>query len=196
MVYNFITFVQIESIMKKLFLIITVLFAASCSKDEIKTKGKLDSNALISIRPAVGVKSGDLTAKEIVKKTTSINFWNNLYNVDLNRGFADSQRDTVNVRLLMWGTDIIDQEGKYVPDFIEGRNILLRSVVRNQANTAWIIDTLAYIPNSVLLEAKGKIQTAFADSNFVEVYRLFDQAFRFTPISGAQWRALKVQGLQ
>lgn len=179
-------------IMKKLLFVFIVLFLAGCEK-EPTTKGKLDPNALISIRPAAGVKSY-LSAKEIVKNTWDMCWYNSkVAGTVIVRGFSPAQRDTTNVRLLMWGTDIISIEGKYVPDFIEGNNFLLRDDIDMNAYPR-VYDTLAYIPNSVIIEARAKIQTALADSNFVEVYKLFDEAFTFTPITGAEWRALKAAG--
>lgn len=178
--------------MKKLLFIFIVLFLAGCEK-EPTTKGKLDPNALISIRPAAGVKSY-LSAKEIVKQVSDLSFYNTkITSTELTRGFAPAQRDTLNVRLMMWGTDIIDQQGLYHPNFIEGKDFVFRKAV-DLGHYPPIYDTLAYIPNSVITEAREKIVTAFADSNYTEVYRLFDVAFTFTPITGPEWRALKASG--
>lgn len=180
--------------MKKLFVLIILAFAVISCEKEPTTKGKLDPSALISIRPAVGVKSGYLSAKDIVKKTYELSFYNLAISTNpLARGFSPAQRDTVNVKLMMWGTDIIDQDGKYHPNFIEGKDFVFRDDI-DLGHYPPIYDTIAYIPNSVITEARGKIQTALADSNFVEVYRLFDVAFTFTPITGAEWRALKASG--
>lgn len=177
--------------MKKLIIVCFLLLLASCEKED--NKGKLNPNALISIRPAANVKSY-LSAKEIVKQTRNISFYNsNVFGGELTRGFSENQRDTVNVKLMMWGTDIIDQYGKYTGDFIEGTDFVFRVDVDLNARPP-VYDTIAYIPNSVITEARTKIQTAFADSNFVEVYRLFDVAFTFTPITAAEWRALKKAG--
>lgn len=179
--------------MKKIiYIILTITLFASCEK-EPTTKGKLDPNALISIRPAVGVKSGYLSAKEIVKNTSTLSFYPKNATLPGARGFAPAQRDTVNVRLMMWGTDIIDQFGKYTGEFIEGKDFVFRKNV-DLGHYPPIYDTIAYLPNSVITEARGKIITAFADSNFVEVYRLFDVAFTFTPITGPEWRALRAAG--
>ena len=179
-------------IMKKLLFVFIVMILAGCEK-EPTTKGKLDPNALISIRPAAGVKSY-LSAKEIVKQTSDMSFYNlKMYSLPIARGFSTAQRDTLNVRLMMWGTDIIDQSGKYTGEFIEGKDFVFRKAV-DLGHYPPIYDTLAYIPNSVVTEAREKIVTAFADSNYTEVYRLFDVAFTFTPITGPEWRALKASG--
>jgi len=180
--------------MKNLLIVFILVFAViSCEKEPTTTKGKRDPNALISIRPAVGVKSGYLTAKEIVKNTWELSFYPKNATIPSARGFSPAQRDTVNVRLMMWGTDIIDQDGKYYGNFIEGKDFVFRDDI-DLGHYPPIYDTIAYIPNSVITEARGKIQIALADSNFVEVYRLFDVAFTFTPITGPEWRALKAAG--
>ena len=44
-------------------------------------------------------------------------------------------------------------------------------------------------------EAQIKIEKAFADSNYTEVYKLFNEAFRFKPITAKKWRELKAKGL-
>lgn len=177
--------------MRRIIFILAILLFAGCEKEPI-TKGKLDPNALISIRPAAGVKSY-LSAKEIVKQTYELSFYPKNASLPAARGFSPAQRDTINVRLLMWGTDIIDQQGLYHSNFIEGRDFVFRKAV-DLGHYPPIYDTLAYIPNSVITEAREKIVTAFADSNYTEVYRLFDVAFSFTPIDGQAWRALKASG--
>lgn len=180
--------------MKNLLIVFILVFAVISCEKEPTTKGKLNPNALISIRPAAGVKSDYLSAKEIVKNTYDLSFYNTkIFTVPLARGFSPAQRDTVNVRLMMWGTDIIDQDGKYTGEFIEGKDFVLR-VDKDLVARPAIYDTIAFIPNSVITEARTKIQAAFADSNYTEVYRLFDVAFTFTPITGHEWRALRAAG--
>lgn len=179
--------------MKNLLIVFIIAFAVISCEKEPTTKGKLDPNALISIRPAVGVKSGYLSAKDIVKNTSDLSFYPKNATLPGARGFSPAQRDTVNVKLMMWGTDIIDQFGKYTGEFIEGKDFVFRKNV-DLGHYPPIYDTIAYLPNSVITEARGKIQTALADSNFVEVYRLFDVAFTFTPITGPEWRALRAAG--
>ena len=43
-------------------------------------------------------------------------------------------------------------------------------------------DTIAYIPDAVINTARPLIESAFADENYNEVYRLFNEAFTFIPI--------------
>ena len=183
---------------KYLFLFSILLLAVGCSKDKAPdNKGQLDPDAMISLRPAEGARSetNHLAALEIVKQAYEISFIHNGFpgSSHLRRGFADHQRDLnpENPRLLMYGTDIIDQYGEYTSEFIEGHDFVL---TRQLSITPHLLDTIAYIPNVVIRAAEIAIKAAYADDNYTECYRLFDTAFTFIPITGAEWRALKAEG--
>lgn len=179
---------------KVIILILLVTLFTACEKDN---KGRLDPNAMISIWPAghVGTKAGEhLSDYEIVRQTWDMSLYNP-DNITGNavRGFSKNQRDTINNRLLMWGTDIINSHGEYVPDFIEGYDIVIRRDL-DPDPLKIIYDTIAYVPNSVITSARTQIQAAFAEQNFTAVYAIFDSAFVFIPVTGAEWRALKAAG--
>lgn len=181
--------------MKKIiFVTVLVFLFAACEKDN---KGRLNPNAMISIWPAghVGTKAGEhLSNYEIVRQTWDMSFYNDIFpGGNLIRCFSQAQRDTINNRLLMWGTDIITQQGEYAGDFIEGYDIVIRRDL-NPDPLKIIYDTIAYVPNSVLSVAKVRIQAAYAEQNYTAVYAIFDSAFVFVPITGAEWRALKAAG--
>jgi len=175
--------------MKKFILfLLTALIFVGCDpkQDEIieTPKGKFNPEAMITIRPAKGValrsQVNDLTALQIVKETVNIKFqsqwFSNIYTEDakiLARGFNDQQRDESIPALKMFGTDIIAQDGSFMKEFIYGTNVCFT----NNSN-----DTIAYIPQSVIDSARILIEAAFADSNYVEVYRLFNESFTFQPI--------------
>ena len=172
--------------MKNLFLLLAVAFAfASCEKEiENIDKGKLDPNATILIRAGKGVKTrahvSGLTAQEIVEATANIKFKTQYFSnnyleepILAARGFAEAQRDLSIPALKMWGTDIIAQDGSYMRDFIYGTEIYL---------TDHNNDTIAYIPQTVIDNARTLIETAYADENYTEVYKVFDEAFTFLPI--------------
>lgn len=173
--------------MKKiLFSLMALLVLASCEKnDPDPNKGKLDPNATILIRPAKGVQlkasvSG-LTALEIVEQTYNMVFQSNwsgiMHSEDepykLSRGFSEAQRDLTIPALKMWGTDIITQTGEFSKDFIYGTDFYLVNIDN---------DTIGYIPQAVIDNARVKIEAAYNDENYTEVYRLFDEAFTFLPI--------------
>jgi len=188
---------------KKILTFTLALFLISCENDKVF---KLDPNAKIFIKPAQNgwlsetqkVKSNTehLSALEIVKQATRITFYNvPLFgNQSANVGFAGKDTTSAVPALLRWGTDIISQNGEYVPEFIEGADFVLERIT-NIDKPNQIIDTIGYIPNSVLREAEAAIKAAYEAKDNEEVYRVFDEKFRFMPTTGAEWRALKAQGL-
>lgn len=187
--------------MKKLIYLLLVFAAfAGCKKDN--DNGKLDPKATINLRPAKGVQlradnPQHLTALEIVKQTTNLKWINEELTggitTIIGRGFSDAQRDFNAPMLKMWGTDIIDQEGKYATGFINGRDMVLQRVI-NDGKPNVFVDTIAYIPNSVVIEARKTVKAAYDAGNYTECYRLFNEAFTFIPITGMEWQALKAQG--
>lgn len=203
--------------MKKLmlFLYSSLLFTGlmtlnSCQEDVTKTEKpafRLDPSAMISIKPDVSafpqsirfgvsyLPSQHLSALEIVKYANVIAFYNEDFGtLECSRVFEGFQRDTISERpcLKMWGTDIIDVDGNYVPDFIEGRDFLIKHL----GDDYTVTDTLAYIPNSVISAARDSIKAAMIRNDTEAVYRIFNDAFIFTPITGEEWLELKRQGLQ
>ena len=170
--------------MKKiLFFLLSLIILASCGKDEPSAnKGKLDPNAMILIRPAAGVRAtvSGLTALEIVEQGHEIQFTtrysDDKYNEERDntpaRGFAASQRDFDIPALKMWGIDVINQDGEYIRDFTHATNVI---ITNNNG------DTIAYVPDKVISDARPLIEAAYADENYDEVYRLFNEAFTFLP---------------
>lgn len=179
---------------------------AACNKDDDDVF-RLDPNATISLKPDLSawtLKSSDLksdseylTPLEIVQQTSVMRFKNdrNFGDNDLTRGFSETQRSLNSdpPMLLMWGTDIIDSEGNYVREFIEGNDCILEVWETNSAYSDK--DTIAYIPNSVLRAAEAAIIEAYNNNDYETVYQLFNEAFTFRPTTGAEYRALKEQGL-
>lgn len=174
--------------MKKiLFLLLaaSLAFAGCDPKDVPDPKGKLDPNAMITIRPAKGVKLRStvtgLTALEVVQNAVNIKWqshWsgNNHYETakDIARTFMDSQRDYEIPALKMLGIDVITSEGEYYKDLTYAFNV----VITDMNN-----DTIAYVPDEVINTARPLIESAFNNENYTEVYRLFDEAFTFLPVS-------------
>lgn len=56
------------------------------------------------------------------------------------------------------------------------------------------LDTVAYIPNNVILLAREKIVEAYNNNNYERVYELFDSAYIFVPTTGLKYRALMEKG--
>jgi hypothetical protein len=167
---------------------------AGCCEDETGT-GLLDPNATIKIRPAASAlrSTGHLTGLQIVQLTDGMYFQHD--SVTYERGFSPAQRDTVEPCLKMWATDIIDQEGNYHTRFIEATDCVLIRIHNLDQESEWI-DTIAYVPNQVLRSAQAIIKPAYDEGDYATCYQVFDSAFVFIPITGAEWRALKEQGLE
>ncbi len=127
-------------------------------------------------------------------------------------GFDDGTyyilRDLANNKLKFWGTDAISSAGS-LGDFVTTYTDMVVTVAKWEDGTAAmplgfdmmryndvIFDTVAYIPNSVVLDARAKITTAFDAGDYETCYRLFDDAYVFLPITGAKWRALKAAGIE
>ena len=167
----------------------------------------------------------DYTALDIAKYGATMAFyteWEGAKHVkesQSQKGFM-MQRDTTseNPALLMFGTDIIGTYGEFQKDFLYARDVVITAVRYRGRLTTYndqhsydpndyphslaaaiqkegVVDTIAYLPTSIMREAQVKIEKAFADSNYTEVYRLFNEAFRFKPITAKKWRELKAKGL-
>ena len=181
--------------MKKfLFILSILLLAIACEKNPIidePTNGVYDPEAMITIKaaPAKGYIGG-LTPLEIVEQAYCItwrtNYSDNYYHEHPStpiRAFSDMQKDFETPALKMFGFDILqpillemypDSEyGMFLRDFIDGRDVF---IIDHD------YDTIAYVPNEVLINARPLIWQAYCDSNYNEVYRLFDEAFTFIPI--------------
>lgn len=208
--------------MKKfLFLIIALMgisLAACDPKNDIPEekketpKGKILPDQLVRIEAADGVKlrsteaqyteDGELlpTALEVAKNgyylagtyfiqpDTSL-IWKPAYYSHGERVFGPKMRDTIsdNPALLMFSEDILTEKGLDL-FFVKAYGVYV---------VGYNNDTIAYIPNKQLREAEQKILAAYADSNYNEIYRLFkEEAYKFVPTTGRQYRKLKEQGLQ
>lgn len=182
--------------------LIAMLLAASSCED--KNDGRLDPNAKISLRAAKNTpKTADaatraeehLSAREIVERAHTIAFTNKRYIPDskgITRGFAENQRDIANERLLMYGTDIISYpQGELNNNFIGAEDVVIQGLVNLELS---ILDTIAYIPDATLRAAEIAVKEAYAREDYTAVYKLFDSAFTFLPITGAEWRELKAKG--
>ena len=178
-------------------LLFVALALASCDKKEPKL---LDPNAVLSIRPAKGVQLRSnnpehLSALEIVKQCNAMRFIYHHTGTPAVRGWADAQKDLnhEDPRLKMWGTDIITSWGTLEKEFIKAKDVVFE-IDYGLIDGSNRIDTIAYIPNKTLIDAYNIIKPAYDSGDYETVYSVFDQAYRFIPITGAEWRALKEQG--
>ncbi|MEF9950901.1 MAG: hypothetical protein RR752_06940, partial [Mucinivorans sp.] len=110
----------------------------------------------------------------------------------VNLGISDEQKDLTTPKIMLWGMWVI-HENKLTLEFLESKDMILVTREGMKGNGK-ITDTLAYIPNAQLRAAEKSIKDAYTAGNYDEVYRLFDQAYQFTPINGKDWLALKAKG--
>ncbi len=199
-----------------LLLTATLLIFGSCKDDKQKI---WDPNAMVLIKPdksAFAPKSKmiddntpqHLSALEIVKQGTSLHYINWYDGNGTNKleqgeratyGFADVQKDFNIPALKMWGVHIINQDGRFIKNFIYAEDVVVckdTTIKIDSYHRIRIIDTIAYVPNSVLINAQQPIETAYDEGRYEDVYKMFDEAYTFRPITGAEWRELKAQGKQ
>ena len=171
-------------------LFLTLVLFASCDRgDTPDDRGQLDPNAMILLRPDMSARAqiGGLSALEIVEQGVGIkwqsHYFGNRHHDEprrIERSFADAQRDLSIPALKMWGSDIIMLGGddgltpEFWRDFIYGFEIF----ITDNNN-----DTIAYVPNAVINLARPLIRAAWNERDYNEVYRLFDEAFTFRPIT-------------
>lgn len=55
-------------------------------------------------------------------------------------------------------------------------------------------DTIGYAPNIETRETQDAVRVAFAQKDWTECKRLFEQSYKFRPITGAGYRELQAQG--
>jgi hypothetical protein len=188
--------------MKKLIFIALILALVSCEKEQnfyldpttmLQIKG--EKKALNVGMQKISENPDHLSSLEIVKRATNVRCFNAALNATTGWGAAIgfAGKDTISEEpaLLRYATDILHPDGYFIPDFLEAYDMVIE-VFRNNDD----IDTIAYIPNAVLREAERKIRLAFEAQDYDEVYSVFYNAFKFRPITGAEYRELKKQGLQ
>jgi hypothetical protein len=193
--------------MKKALILLAIIFAiVSCSKDEKPSRFRLDSSAMIYIKPNQNSNSKKLSFSgkyssehlsnlEIVKLGTTMRFYNDsLSNNECVGGFAGKDTISAVPAFLRYGTDIINENGfgkpYLVPDFIYAYDIVIEIFKSNTDH-----DTIAYIPNAVIENARLNIKAALAAKDTASVYTIFNSAFTFIPITGSEYRELKRQNL-
>ena len=132
--------------------------------------------------------------------------------VNGNFGIAPEMRDIEHSRIKMWSEMVIakrpfKENGQRVDKWtllddgwIASRDVRLVVDNLNPITTddgvvipagIWVV---AYIPNAKMDEAQKAIRKAWEAKDNEEVYRLFNEAFTFIPITNNEWEALKEKG--
>lgn len=162
--------------MRNLLLILIAVLTftlTSCDK-----KAKWNSDALILLKPAKtrAIHEG-LSTEDIIDKahviTWRAHWFSDTYWDDekiVTRGFNDQQKDYEKLVLKMFSDDVITRDGAYRKDFTYGYDFYLEDING---------DTIAYIPNSVIDNARTLIEDAFYAHDYERVYDVFNNAFTF-----------------
>lgn len=179
--------------MKKfIYLFVLSALLMACKGNEPQSK-IFDPNAMVTIRgvntPAQATDGvlmasvSGLTDIQIVRNAVNIKWtsrWvGNFYHDEpttIARTFLDTHKDFNKPALLMWGTDIIAYDGEknyFLKDFIYGYDVYI---------TDYNNDSIAYVPNEVLENARQPVEDAWNRGDYEEVYRMFNEAFTFLPI--------------
>lgn len=178
-----------------LMLLGAVLLFTACNKDD--ENNKFDANHRLYItgvnKANKAVRYENLSVEEIVRIDS---VW--LYSSDLHSGiselfeFALGNIDTINNRFAMQAGYI--NNGTYDNIFFAYRNYYLMRFVYGENNEYLGTDTLAYVPNKQITDAKAKIDSLFPLEKWSEIYEIFNNAFTFIPCTGAELRELEKSG--
>lgn len=183
--------------MKRFLLVLlgAVMLFTACKDDE---NSKFDSNHRLYINGVdkankAIVYTDRMSASEIVR-LDSVCLYSNYNGVMLSElfEFALGNIDTINNRFAMQAGYI--NNGTYDNIFFSQRNYYLFKYVKDTVGFSYTVDTLAYVPNKQITDAKAKIDSLFPLEKWSEIYDIFNNAFTFIPCTGAELRELEAEG--
>ena len=192
-------------------IILTLLFTAAlaaCSDDDSRFRGNF-SNVYINGHASANKSAQEkMTVHEILLKgnlTLAAMLYINPQDSSLTTGFGcgfglnhpilgecddyyKHNIDTVNDRLIMLGSYIIENEQlyQYGGVFLKGRNYILEW--HNDPEDWAKTDTVGYIPNSVIEAAQIEILDLWKEGKIDEMYEVFNNSFYFIPCTGEEFR--------
>lgn len=185
--------------MKTIYYLLAALLLLGACEDDDEKSFKIDPDAKIYVKAETSTKyatKSTLTPLEVVKQAQFLMGHNDSIAGDSPLTWTWVGKDTISEEpaLLRWGSDIIYDMTGYGDYGIQYAFINSYDLV---ICTGDLLpdDTIAYIPNSTMINAKALILEAYGNQDTSAVYSSFKDAFKFIPITGAEWRALKAQGL-
>lgn len=187
-----------------LLLISTVILSFSC----LPSIKYIDPWDHISLKVNNSSNSTQLSNTEVVKQATYIQNFNK--NNDMpgdniwTYSIEDSNRKPETNSFQFPGTFVYNLNGTLNPRYLLSENILLvRSIPKKiksgesklNPTKLMTLDTIAYIPSSAIKTAKIEIEKAFIEKRAEDCYKIFEEMMVFTPITGAEFRKLKLTKL-
>lgn len=151
-----------------------------------------------------------LSPRNIVKYSDGITFTNK-DGLTARLGILDDQRDYEHNRIKMYAGMIIGPvphmiDGKrtdvyeLLDDFIKARDIRIEIgkvnpfVTDDGVQVPSKLGVVAYIPNAKMEQAEKAIRKAWEAKDNEAVYKFFNDAYTFTPITDKVWNELKEKG--
>ena len=206
-----------------LFLLVTVL-ATACEKKN-KPLDPDAKVSITGVRSVSKADVGELPSEDIAGTglTDSLEFITRYAleirmtdgNLTPNRGIGAEpdtyymMRDFENWKLKFWASDAITSDGLSLTSWVTLSTDIVLIVVKEEDgraihpleldNTRYfelVHDTVAYIPNAAVLEARAKITAAFNQQDYESCYKIFDDTYVFVPTTGEKWRAMKAAGIE
>jgi hypothetical protein len=184
--------------MRKLLLLLIIPLLFACEEDGFKVKpgAQFRIEPVISSKQSAPAQEEDtihLSHLEIVKQAVCIvmyYFDTQTETYQVGRG-GFSSKDTVSAipALLQNADQIIALDGALMEGYITAYDMVIERTLA--VNT---YDTIAYIPNAQMRASEILIREAYANKN-AAIYDLFNNAFKFIPITGAEWKELKAANL-
>lgn len=194
--------------MKKILFLLSIalVLTTSCEKDPVTDKGKPDTDIIITMRPAEGVKlraglipdtiSG-LTASEIVNRAYGFRY-DASYLVENFQGykghlfthygeghFDESLKNLETLSLKVIARDISSDDEISLICLLYSTDYIIyeaRPVYAGETLLTHVQDPIAYIPNEPIAAAREEILSVFHDGNYAEVNRLLEEVFAFLPM--------------
>lgn len=190
--------------MKNLLYLFLILILASCKVNEPKEPFKIDLTKKVYIKAGLITEKNQapyariapnpehLSPLEVVKQAKMYRYQraDNPKGSFTSSGWAE--KDTVSdiPAFIQYGASLLGLDGFGNPivyeDFLTASDLV---IVDNE------LDTIGYIPNENFINAELKIRQTLADKDTASVYDLFQNAFKFYPITGHEWLELKKQNL-
>lgn len=196
------------------------LFALSGCKDK-KKEFNINPNAQIAISAdkTKVIPSAPYSMETVVTYAWEIVFWATKFDGDKPSGQAIISHDMDNLKFWIgenshviymdkegnpqlgpWITsnmrDLVVVATKQKDDLNSWVNAYRYTTLGEFVAPARVFDTIGYVPNRVIKAAEAAIHTAFEAGDYERCTQLFETAYTFQPITGAEWRELKAQGIE